>query len=329
MLKLLVTGLGALLWASAASAACGTDLPYTAQARADVAAMGYTCEILADSFTALSTIDLVQNAQPYSAGYNWYSVGPWPRVASCNNQPFWCTSSAQNVSSGFASIVGGKVKLTQNVSTPSSYPILSSCYPTGAAPYWGGTPIPPGGYYFEVKFSSGTPTIAWTMPTEFLTAGIGATVQFVEEDNIDNGGNGRGNAAWYTTGGALETNQGIFLESPQDTITNALVAGVMAVPAADANGQTLSSGVLPVGQVILNWYNTTGFAATNAGNGATSPFTGNWITQLTNQHNCVLISGNGVGVQFGVDWVRVWTKPVSSGGTPGTGSGFRLFGTRG
>jgi hypothetical protein len=302
----------------------GSDLPYSSGARTDVAAAGYTKEVFCDNFTSLSTINLTTNAPPYSAGYNWYVTGGWPHLSGCtwftNNadvQQAWCRMSAQNLS-GFASIIAGKVNIFKNVSNASfgsgadAVPVLTSCYQTASPPYWAGF-APSGGFYFETKTNSAQTSLPllWTMSADYFTAGDTTPVGWIEIDNPDDGGYGRGaNVGWYSPGNAAKPPPGAGQVEVANGGTSVL--GMLAVAKVDNTGQNGWGAGIP----FINWYRDNTTQLTGAGTGGGPwPSGSSKADQLTGggpypEHNCILISANGGagGAPTIIDWIRIWTK---------------------
>jgi hypothetical protein len=279
---------------------------------------GYTCETFYDNFTSTSTIDLVNNTMPYDITKKWWSNGHWTRAADCP-QSDWCTRNPpQNVTDpNFATIVNGKVNITQNVPIVNAgFPMLGSCAPSSSPPYYIGVPNGPGGFYMEVKYFSGNLNAAiYLWPTEYLTAGPGSpAVAFTELDNPDTNGNWRAAVFWYINennnppgaSGGPDIAGGVG--PPVDTTMN---MGALSLPGRDNTGQPFP-GSQGAGTPLLNWYTNDVYAASNYGHGGDGALASlNWIEVLSNQHNCVMISAPGNGTSVSIDHVRIWQKPPS------------------
>lgn len=279
---------------------CGSD-PAPIQA----ANVGFNCETFSWN-SSVDTAAAIDTTHSQTAGFKWYGNAPWPNAGVASSQPYyhWKSTDVSMTYNTDYTLSGGNLTIQGNyTANPNVTGELMTCSPgPGGVGVVGQTFT--GGWYIETVatwnagpggYTNGRSPLVWTTPTEWWNGGISGTINYVEVDDHE---------SQYLTSSIHYWTFALGIQS-----NNTLLGS--SSPAADTSGQPY--GMLSAtaaqngGQATLKLYHN---------NVVTWDFTGtypdsntNALTNLTQNHSCILLQGDGTP---GASWpmnvqrVRVW-----------------------
>ena len=275
-----------------------------------LAAYSLVANKLHDDFTTLNTIDVNNTKAP---GFKWY-VAAWSNAA----QSGWANMSPTQA--GDLSVSNGILTIANDRST-FGYGIGSACT-DGSTGYIGQAFQPPFFYQAATNFNPATAQVSFTswpdipmLPTEFLTPGNTATVEFIEWDIMEAQPNGTGtvsmtsnNHDWSASAGGFtghnDVNGGSTIGSPTLTTTHIYQRLVLdATSAGQGFGESMS--FFDGNYVSLSertWSATTGSSP------AATPSNPNGVFSVGDTQHSVAILGTGPSWAHNIDYADVFTK---------------------